>query len=273
MAPHSSTLDWKICGRRSLVGGSPWGRKESDTTEWLHFHFSLSCIGERNGNPLQYSCKENPWDGGAWWAAVYGVAQSRTWLKWLSSSSSRAITMPKPLTPKGDQSWVFIRRTDVEAETPILWPPDAKSWLIWKDPDAGKDWGQEEKGAAEDEMVGSYHQLNGHGFGWIPGVGDGQGGLVCCGSWGRKESDMTERLNWNLLQVRTAIRKQMWVVLSKKYISHLYGLCRSIWRRGWFSFKDRAKLFLFTYLFLAISHCRVCELSCHTKDRTHVPAE
>ena len=94
--------------------------------------------------------------------------------------------------PKGDQSWVFTGRMDVEAETPILWPPDAKNWLIWKGPDAGKDWGQEEKGMTEDEMVGWYHRLNGHGFGWTPGVGDGQGGLECCCSWGRKESDMTE---------------------------------------------------------------------------------
>ena len=88
MAPHSSTLAWKIHGRRSLVGCSPWGRWESDTTERLHFHFSLSCIGEGNGNPLQYSCLENPKDSGAWWASVYGVAQSRTRLKRLSSSSS-----------------------------------------------------------------------------------------------------------------------------------------------------------------------------------------
>ena len=76
MATHSSTLAWKSHGRRSLVGGSPWGRKESDTTERLHFHFSLLCIGEGNGNPLQFSCLENPRDSGAWWAAVYGVAQS-----------------------------------------------------------------------------------------------------------------------------------------------------------------------------------------------------
>ena len=90
LAPHSSTLAWKIPWTRSLDGCSPWGREESesDTTERLHFHFSLSCIGEGNGNPLQYSCLENPRDGGAWWAAIYGVAQSRTRLKRLSSSSS-----------------------------------------------------------------------------------------------------------------------------------------------------------------------------------------
>ena len=97
---------------------------------------------------------------------------------------------------KGHQSWVFIGRTDVEAETPILWPPDAKSILIWKASDAGKDWGQEEKGTTEDEMAGWHHRLDGCEFEWTPGVGDGQGGLACCNSWGRKESDTTERLNW-----------------------------------------------------------------------------
>jgi len=102
----------------------------------------------------------------------------------------------QPVHPKGDQSWVFTGRTDVEAATPIIWPPDAKSWIIWKDPDAGKDWGQEEKGMTEDDMVGWHHRLSGHGFGWTPGVGDGQGGLACCSIWGHKESDMTEWLNW-----------------------------------------------------------------------------
>ena len=106
--------------------------------------------------------------------------------------------------PKGDRSWVFIGRTDVEAESPILWPPDAKSWPIWKDLDAGEDWGQEEKGMTENEMVGWHHWLHGHGFGWTPGVGDGQGGLVCCSSWGRKESDTTEWLNWTELKLATS---------------------------------------------------------------------
>ena len=89
--PTPVLLPEKSHGRRSLVGCSPWGNYESDMTKWLHFYFSLSCIGEGNGNPLQCSCLENPRDGGAWWAAVYGVAQSRTWLKWLSSSSSRRL--------------------------------------------------------------------------------------------------------------------------------------------------------------------------------------
>ena len=102
--------------------------------------------------------------------------------------------------PKGDRSWVFIGRTDVEAETPILWPPDAKSWLIGKDPDAGKDWGQEKKGTTDDEMVGWHHWLNAHEFGKVLGVWWWTGSLVCCSSWGRKESDMTERLNWTELK-------------------------------------------------------------------------
>ena len=88
MVTHSNTLAWKSHGPRSLVGCSPWGQEESDMTERLHFHFSLSCTGEGNGSPLQCSCPKNPRDGGAWWAAVYRVAQSRTRLTWLSSSSS-----------------------------------------------------------------------------------------------------------------------------------------------------------------------------------------
>ena len=95
---------------------------------------------------------------------------------------------------------VTIRPDEAKAETPVLWPPHAKSWLIGRDSDAGRDWGQEEKGMTEDEMAGWHHWLNGRGSGWTPGVGDGQGGLACCDSWGRKESDMTERLNWTELK-------------------------------------------------------------------------
>ena len=102
---------------------------------------------------------------------------------------------------KGDQPWVFFGRTDTKAESPIVWLPHAKSWLIGKDSDAGRDWGQEEKGTTEDEMAEWHHWLNGHEFRWTPGVGDGQGGLACCGSWGCKESDTTERLNWTELSI------------------------------------------------------------------------
>ena len=105
----------------------------------------------------------------------------------------------QPVHPKGDQSWVFIGRTDVEAETPVPWPPDAKSWLIWKDPDAGKDWRQKEKEMTEGEMIGWRHRLNEHEFEWILRVGDWQGGLACWGPWGNKESDTTELLNWTEL--------------------------------------------------------------------------
>ena len=119
----------------------------------------------------------------------------------------------QPAHPKGDQSWVFTGRTDAEAETPILWPPHVKSWLIGKDSDAGRDWGQEEKRMREDEMAGWHHWLDGHEFEWTPGVGDGQGGLACCDSWGCKESEMTERLNW------TELNK----IISLKGISILVG--------------------------------------------------
>ena len=93
--------------------------------------------------------------------------------------------------PQANQSWIFIGRTDAEAETAILWPPDMKNWLLGKDPDAGKDWRWEEKGRTEDEMVGWHHRFKGHEFEWTQGVGDGQGGLVCCTPWSHKELDMT----------------------------------------------------------------------------------
>ena len=105
---------------------------------------------------------------------------------------------------KGDQSLMFLGRTDAKAETPVLWPPHVKSWLIGKDSDAGRDWRQEEKGMTDDEMAGWHHWLDGHEFGWTPGVGAGQGGLVSCSSWGCKESDMTERLNWTDVQAATS---------------------------------------------------------------------
>ena len=101
----------------------------------------------------------------------------------------------QPVHSEGDQPWDFFGRNDAKAESPVLWPPRVKSWPIGKDSDAGRDWGQEKKGTTEDEMSGWHHWLNGDESGWTPGVGDEQGGLVCCDSWARKESDTTERLN------------------------------------------------------------------------------
>ena len=174
-------------------------------------------IGEGNGNPLQYSCLENPRDRGAWWTAIYGFTQSQTWLMQLSRSRQhikkqrhyfaskglsgqgygfssshvwiwelnykenwalknwcfwtvvleKTLESPldcKPVNPKGNQSWIFIGRTDAEAEIPVLCLPVVKNWLIGKDPDAGKDWRQEEKGTTEDKMIGWHHQLDGHEF-------------------------------------------------------------------------------------------------------------
>ena len=149
----------------------------------------------------------------------YGFSSGHVWMWQLDYKESWALknwcfwtlvvekTLESPLDCKeiqlvylkGNQYWIFIGRTDAEGEMPILWPPDAKSWLIWKDPNAGKDWGQEEKGMIEDEMVGWPHWLNEHGFGWTAGVGDGQRGLARCSSWGHKKSDMTEDLNWTQL--------------------------------------------------------------------------
>ena len=126
----------------------------------------------------------------------------------------------QPVHPKGDQSWVFIGRTHVEAETPIFWPHNMKSWLIWKDPDAGKDWGQEEKGTTEYEMVGWHHRLNGHEFEQAPGVGDGQGSPMCCDSWSCRV-----RHNW------VTELNRMGLVLSWKEIRKpCLSFCSLPWR-------------------------------------------
>ena len=130
----------------------------------------------------------------------------------------------QPVHPKGDQSWVFTGRIDAEAETPVLWPPHAKSWLTGKDPDAGRDWGQE-KGMTEDEMAGWHHLLDGHESGRTPGVGDGQGGLACWDSWGCKESNMTEQLKWTELNwmIPLPFTLLFWV---RGYTPFLYFLSR-----------------------------------------------
>ena len=145
----------------------------------------------------------------------YGFSSSHVWMWELDCEESRVlknwcfwtVVLEKtpvssldckeiqPVHSEGDQSWVFIGRTDAKAEALVLWPPHVKSWLIGKDSDAGRDWGQE-KGTTEDEMAGWHHGLDGCESEWTLGDGDGQGGLACCNSWGRKESDTTEQLNW-----------------------------------------------------------------------------
>ena len=117
----------------------------------------------------------------------------------------------QPVHSKRDQPWDIFGRYDAKAETPVLWPPHVKSWLIGKDSDAGRDWGQEEKGTTEDEMAGWHHGLDGRESGWTPGVGDGQGGQACCNSWGHKESDTTERLKWTELNWTEVGETDYWV--------------------------------------------------------------
>ena len=141
------------------------------------------------------------------WMWALGYKESWAWKNWCFWTVVLEKTLESPLDckeikrvhPKGNQSWIFIGRTDAEAETPNLWPLDAKNWLIWKDSDAGNDWRWKEE-MTEDEMVGWHHQLYGHEFESAPQVGHGQGSLVCCSPWGHKESDMTEQLNWTELK-------------------------------------------------------------------------
>ena len=144
----------------------------------------------------------------------YGFSSGHEWLWELDYKESWVQKNWCFWTVMLEKSLVFTGRTDVEAEAPILWPPHTKSWLIWKDADAGKDWGREEKGMTEDEMVELCHRLNGHEFEQAPGVGDGWGGLACCSPRGRKEPDTTKRLNWTELSFLIWIRKTWGAVCS-----------------------------------------------------------
>ena len=128
----------------------------------------------------------------------------------------------QPIHSEGDQPWDFFGRNDAKAETPVFWPPQVKSWLIGKDSDAGRDWGQEEKGTPEDEMAGWQHWLDGRESQWTPRVGDGQEGLACCDSWGRKESDTTERLIWSDLSVLQSFFTLILTVTTLKFIGRLF---------------------------------------------------
>ena len=161
-------------------GGLGWG---THVDPWL-FHSNVW------QNSLQKIKKES-WALRSW--CFWTVMLEKT----VESPSDYKEIQPAP--PKGNQSWIFSGRSDAEAETPILWPPHAKNLLIWKDPDAGKDWRQEEKGTAEDEIIVWHHRFDGHEFEQALGFGDGQGGVVCCTPWGCKESDRSEGLNLNWL--------------------------------------------------------------------------
>ena len=160
----------------------------STTALWGAGMGFLTLLGTLEGTrEVRKKEKKSLWHEFIKWVRC-GVEHQKNWCFW-TVVLEKTLESPldckeiQPVHPKGDQSQVFIGRTDAEAETPVLWPPHAKSGLIWKHPDAGKDWMGEEKGMTEDEMAGWHHQLGGHGFGWTPAVGDGQGGLASCGSW------------------------------------------------------------------------------------------
>ena len=191
------------CSRTLVKKSTPLGTLMSLYINWVHMaspHGLLLCHNLRlvswlaHYTPIRIFCLVNKGPssqgygfscGHVWmWELDYKESWAlKNWLFW-TVVLEKTLESPldckeiQPVHPKGNQSWLVIGRTDVEAETPIFWPPHAKSWLIWKDPDAGKDWRQEKKGMTEDEMVGWHHRLSGHGFGWTLGVGDGQWGLV-----------------------------------------------------------------------------------------------
>ena len=173
-----------------------------------NFHFMVLVLNmtelrirsPQNPHPRWSCCHSGPQYCGSWTVVLEKILESPLDCKEI-----------QPVHSEGDQPWDFFGRNDAKAESSVLWPPHAKSWLLGKDSDAGRDRGQEEKRTTEDKMFGWHHWPNGHESEWTPGVGDGQGGLVCCDSWGRKESDMTERLNW------TELKAEEQVVLENKW--------------------------------------------------------
>ena len=146
------------------------------------------------------------------WQVTCGQGTER----WVGLVSEKTVESPldckeiQPVHSKGNRPWAFFGRTDAEAETPILWLPHVKCWLIGKDSDAGRDWGQQEKGTTEHEMAWWHHRLDGRESQWTPGVGVGQGGLACYDSWGRKESDTTNRLIWSDTSIASEIKRWSW---------------------------------------------------------------
>ena len=204
MAPHSSILAWRIPWTRES-GGLQFMRSQRVRHEWSEWALSAFLgpeervgnlfIGER-GAWLSHRVKTSSSQVQMW-----GLDQKEGWVKnWCFQIAVLEKTLESPLdykeiksvNPKGNQPWICIGRTTAEAEAPVLWPSDVKSRLIGKDPDAGKGW-EQEKGMAEDEMVGWHYWLSGHAFEQTPGDGEGQASLVCCGPWGRRESDIIER--------------------------------------------------------------------------------
>ena len=184
------------CSHEIKKALAPWKKSYGQTRQ----HIKEQRHYFANKDPSSQSCG---FSSSHVWMWELGYKESWASKNWYFPAPELKKTLGSPLDskeiqsvhPKENQSWIFIGRTDAEAEIPILWPPDVKNWLIGKDPDAGKDWRQEEKGTTEDEMVGWHHRLYGHEFEQAPGVGDGQGSLECCSSWGHKELDMTEQLN------------------------------------------------------------------------------
>ena len=189
MATHSCILAWRILWTEEPVRLQPMGSKKLNTFSDLTIEDEWAYITNMHRKRL------------ACWDLCFNTSQNQFVVLEKTLVSPLDCKEIQPVNPKGNQPLIFIGRTDGKAEAPILWPPEAKSWLIGKDPDAGKDWGQEEKGMTEGEMVGWHHRLDGHEFEQAPGDGDGQGGLACCIVREVSESDTTEQLNWTELKV------------------------------------------------------------------------
>ena len=188
MATHSSILAWRIQGTEE-PGGLPSMGSHRVGHDWSDL--AAAAVKAMVFPVVMYGCESL--DHKKSWVL-------KNWCFW-TGMLEKTLESPlgckeiKPIHPKGNQSCIFIGRSDGEAEAPIFWPPDVKNWLIGKNPDAGKDWRQEEKGTTEDEMIGWHYQFDGREFEQAQGVGDGQGSLMCCSPWGCKEPDTTERLN------------------------------------------------------------------------------
>ena len=217
---------WKQC--QTILGGSKI-TEDGDCSHEIKRHLLLGRKVMTNLDSIlkskHYFANKDPssqgygfFSGHVWMWELDGEESwvPKNWCFW-TVVSEKTLESPldckeiQPVHSKGDQSWVFIGRTDTKAETPVLWPPHAKSWLIGKDSDAGRDWRQDEKGTTEDEMAGWHHWLDGRESEWTPGVGDGQGGLACYDSWSRKELDTTERLNWTeLIPLYTTLSLLTW---------------------------------------------------------------